>query len=1189
MKMSPSSEIFLFGEFRLDCASGGLFRRGADDVFVPIAIGSRALEILAALVARRGDIVSKEEITATGWPRTVVAEGNLFVQIAALRRILDAPQSGQSCIQTVIGRGYRFIAPVTRCAVGMDQHSRDLSRTEFEPSVALANVASPEPQPSSISSAERRQLTVMICGLVGAIALAAQLDPEDLRDIITAYHRVIAEIVAGFEGIVTQYMGDGVMGYFGYPRAHEDDAERAVRAGLGAIDAVGRLDVGAGKLQARVGIATGLVVVGDPAGVGPAREQSVVGEAPHLATTLQTLAEPDTLVIAASTRRLLGDLFEYRDLGAVGVQGIVAPVQAWQVLRPGTVASRFEALRGSALSPLVGRGEEIDLLLRRWSLAKAGDGQIVLISGEPGLGKSRITTELEQRLRAEPSLRLRYFCSPYHQDSALFPFIDQLGRASGFTRDDPSAARLEKLEALLAQAAPPGGDIAFLADLLSLPGSERHPLPNLSPQRKKERTLEALIRQIEGLARQKPVVMIFEDAQWIDPTSRELLDNTVERIRSLPVLLIVTFRPEFQPPWAGQPQVSVLALSRLDRRDRTALVAQITSGKALPDEVVAQIVDRTDGVPLFIEELTRSVLESGLLCEAPDRWVLDRALPPFVIPATLHDSLLARLDRLASVRRVAQIGAAIGREFSYALLRAVSRIPEKELQGSLSRLVSSELVFQRGTPPDAIYIFKHALVQDAAHDSLLRTSRQRLHAQIAAALYAHFPELMESQPEIFAQHYAEAGLVERSVACWGKAAHRSTARSAMAEAAAQFEKGLDQLELLPDTPERQRQALELRCGLGAALMVVKGFSASETGRAYARARELWEQLGCPTEFLRVPYAQSLYYQRFDRDLAQRLDEDLLRLSSQRNDSTGLIMGYLSSGRNLMWTGRFASSGSRLEKVLALYDPVSHRSLVYEIGIYPQVVSQAYLGIVLFCLGYPDQALARSSAAIAEAGRLAHPPSAAYCLTFDARLHSFDGDNAALDERAGQLIALGTEQSFPEWRGYGMIFRGWARVKNGDVAEGISLMRSGSAALHGTGAEVGGGGAEFITLQARACALAGQIEQALALLDGALESMERVRGRWFAAEPNRHKGELLLRQGRPEAAEHLYRKALSIARDQEAKLWELRAAVSLARLWGDQGRQAEARDLLAPVYAWFTEGFETPDLRETKVLLDELDT
>jgi predicted ATPase len=928
------------------------------------------------------------------------------------------------------------------------------------------------------------------------------------------------------------------------------------------------------------------VVVGDLIGEGSAQEQSVVGETPNLAARLQALAEPDTVVIAAGTRRLVGDFFEYRDLGAVEVKGIAAPVPAWQVLRPSAVTSRFEALRGSALSPLIGRDEEIELLLRRWARAKTGDGQVVLISGEAGLGKSRITAALAGRLHAEPYLRLRYFCSPYHQDSALFPFIDQLDRAAGFARDDIPAAKLEKLKALLARAAPPEDDVVLLADLLSLPASERHPLPNLSPQRKKERTLEALIRQLEGLACRQPVVMVFEDAHWIDPTSRELLELTVERVRSLPVLLIVTFRLEFQPPWTGQPQVTMLTLNRLDRRDRTALVEQIAGGKALPEEVVAQIVDRTDGVPLFVEELTKSVLESGLLHEAADRYVLDGALPPFAIPTSLHDSLMARLDRLASVRLVAQTGAAIGREFPYALLRAVSRLPEDELQAALARLVASELVFQRGTPPDAVYAFKHALVQDAAHGSLLRSSRQQLHAQIAEVLETDSPELMDNQPELFAQHYAEAGLVEKSVACWGKAGRRSVARSAMAEAASQLQKGLDQLALLPVNPEHQRQELEFYSALGAVSQAVRGSAAPEAGRAYARARQLWEQLGSPSEFLRIPYGQSVFHMnRGELDLALRLDEDLLRVSRQRHDSAGLVLGHLSSGRTLFFAGRFASSQSHLEEVLALHDSISHHALVHQAGSHPQLISRAVLANVLFCLGFSDQALAQSSAAITEARRLAHPPSLAVSLAIGARVLSLVGDNAILHEWVNQLVAVTTERGFLHWGAQGTIYRGWAEIKDGDVTEGMSLLRSGSTAYRATGAQ--GNMPYQIALLAGACEIAGQIEEGLTLLDDALQIVERTGERWFAGELNRLQGQFLLRQGHSEAAEELYRKALSIAQEQEAKLWELRAAVSLARLRRDQGRHTEARDLLAPVYRWFTEGFDTADLKEAKALLDEL--
>jgi class 3 adenylate cyclase/predicted ATPase len=1025
--------------------------------------------------------------------------------------------------------------------------------------VAADTPPTPAPAPSAVAEAERRQLTVMFCDLVGSTPLSARLDPEDLRRIIGAYHRCVTEVVEGFGGFVARYMGDGVLVYFGYPQAHEDDAERATRCGLALVDRVQRLNQ-AEELHARVGIATGLVVVG-----GEVVEHDVAGDTPNLAARLQTLAEPNTVVIAAGTHRLLGALFEYRELGAVEVKGVAAPVLAWQVLRASAVASRFEALRGSALTPLVGREEEIDLLSRRWALAKTGAGQVVLISGEPGIGKSRIAAELEGRLYAEPHIRLRYFSSPYHQDSALYPFADQLERASGFLPDDPPAARLEKLETLLARAAPPDEDAAFIAHLLSLPSSDRHKLPNLNPQRIKERTLEALLRQLEGLAREQPVLMVFEDVHWIDPTSHELLDLTIERVRSLPVLLIITFRPEFQPRWTGQPQVTMLTLNRLDRRDRSALVAQVAEGNALPDEVVDQIVDRTDGVPLFVEELTKSVLESGVSLVG--------------IPTTLHDSLMARLDRLAPVRLVAQIGAAIGRQFTYVLLRAVSDLPDDELRGALARLVASELVFERGIPPDAIYTFKHALVQDAAHASLLRSTRQQLHAHIAEALEAHTPELMDTQPELFAQHYAEAGLVEKSVACWGKAGHRSAARSAMAEAAAQYQKGLDQLALLPDIPERQRQELELHSGLGEALKVAKGYAAPETGDAYARARALWEELGSPSEFLGVPFGQSVYHlYRGELDLALRLDEDLLRLTSQRADAAGLILGHLSSGRDLFFVGRFALSRSHLEEALALYDSNSSRWLIEQAG-----ASSAYLGIVLFCAGYPDQAMALSSAALADTRRQAHPPSLAGCLATCIRLSLTAGDNAALGEWLDELVMITTEQGFPHWRAMITICRGWVAVKSGDVAEGISLVRSGSAASRTYSAWR----PHNIALLATVCEIAEQIDEALNLMDEALQIVENTGERWFEAELYRHKGKLLLRQGHTEVAEEFYRKALSISQEQEAKMWELRAAVSLARLRRDQGRRDEVRDLLAPVYGWFTEGFGTPDLKDAKALLDEL--
>ena len=1182
----------------------------------PIRLGGRAFDLLLALLEAPGAVVGKDELLSRIWPGRIVEENRLQSEIWALRKALGADRD---LIQTVAGRGYQFTGEIHELGAGVSARqvaaplavpaspspATNPSENVSEPigrEAALSEVtdhvtqvARQQPPESAEGTrvtkhdaAERRQITAMSCEAIGVAARADGIGLEDLHEAIGAFQHCLSEIVGRHSGFVASRLGNSVLVLFGYPAAHEHDAERAIHAGLELCAAVRTLRPDADvPMRCRVGIATGMVIVGDLVGAGEVRDHGIVGDAPDLAARLQLSAQPDTVTIEPTTWRLIGNLFDCRDLGALDTNSDTEPIRRWQVLGESAVASRFEALRGSKLTPLVGRDEEIDLLLRRWARAKAGDGQIILVSGEAGLGKSRITAEFEERLQAEPHLRLRYFCSPYHQDSALFPIIDQLGRAAGFARDDPPASKLEKLEALLARAAPPDEDVAFLADLMSLPASERHPLPNLSPQRKKEKTLEALIRQLEGLAHEKPVVTVWEDAHWLDPTSRELLDLTVEHVRSLPVLLIVTFRPEFQPPWAGQPQVSMLALNRLDRRDCTTLITQIAGGKTLPDEVVFAIADRTDGVPLFVEELTKSVLERGLLREENDRYVLDRPLQPLAIPATLHASLLARLDRLVSARRVAQIGAAIGRQFSYALLRAVSRLPEDELQTALGQLVASELVFQRGTPPDAVYSFKHALVQDAAHGSLLRKARQQLHAQIADALETHSPEIIESQPELLAQHYAEAGLVEKAVAFWGKAGHRSVARSAMAEAAAQFQKGLDQLALLPDIPERRQKELEFSSALGAVLNVVKGSAAPETGQAYARARELWEQLGSPVEFIEVPCGQSRYHaHRGELDRAQSLAEDLLHLSRRRNDSAGLVMGHYSSGRNLMWVGSFASSRSHLETVLALYDPNSHHSLVRQTGIHPQLAAQAALGIVLFCLGFPDQALAQSNKAIAEARRLPHPPTLAMSLGMDALLLSIIGDDIGLEQRVDGLVAVATDQGFPFYRATGAIFRGWVKAKNADVTEGLSLLRAGSSAYCATGATAWM--PLYIALLAGACEIAGQIEEAAARLDQALQLVERTGERWFAAELDRQRGRLLLRQGHPEAAEELYRKALSIAREQEAKLWELRAAASLARLWRDQGRCAAARDLLAPVYGWFTEGFATPDLKAAKVLLDELD-
>jgi class 3 adenylate cyclase/predicted ATPase len=1158
------------GQFRLDTQHNLLFR-GSE----PLVLGRRAVALLRALVERPGALVSKGALIDAAWPGQAVEESNLTVQIASLRKVFGEVSGGDRWIETMPRRGYRFIAPV----VAED-----------------ANVIAPppidaeqDPAPRASADPERRQITAMSCELIGTPGRADGVGLEDLRDAIDAFQRYVAETVDRHGGFVVDHFGNAALVLFGYPVAREHDAEQAIRAGLALCAAVGAPNHGAGALQCRAGITTGMAIIGDLSLGGASGDREIVGDAPNLATRLRLSAQPGIVAIEAVTRRLIGGLFDCRDLGTIDSAGGPEPVRTWRVLGETVTMSRFEALRGAALMRLVGREEEISLLLRLWSCAIAGEGQVSLVSGEAGLGKSRLTVALEERLTTEPHFRLRYFCSPHHKDSPLFPFVDQLGQAAGFVREDTPTSRLEKLQALLARADLPDEDVAFLLDLLELPLPEGQSLPNLNPARKKQRVLEALSRHLEGLARQQPVVVIFEDAHWIDATSRELLDILVERVRDLKVLLIVTFRPEFQPRWSDQPRVTMLALNRLDRRDRISLVVQV-AGKALPDAVIDQIADRTDGVPLFVEELTKSVLESGLLRAETDRYVIDGALPPLAIPTSLYASLMARLDRQKSARLAAQIGAAIGREFSYGLLRAVWDLSEDELQTALARLVASELVYQRGMPPDAVYSFKHALVRDAAYGSLLRGSRRKLHALIAEALQAQSGELpgglMETQPELLAWHYAEAGLVEKSVGFWARAGQRSAVRSALAEAAAQYQKGLDQLALLPRNPERLRQQLEFYSALGAVLIAVKGFSAAETGDVYAHARDLWEQLGSPSEFLQVPYGQSLYHAvRGELDVAQRLDEDLLRLSRERNDTAGLVMAHWSSGRDLMFVGRFASSRSHLEQALALYDPAAHHSLVEQAGFHFQVVLRSYLAIVLFCEGFPEQALECSGTAIAEARRLPHPPTLVTSLTFGCRLLSLAGDDTTLAARTDEVNAVTFEQGLPFWRAIGTIYQGWVKAKRGDWTEGVSLLHGGSNAYRATGAEVWM--PHHLALLAGAYEMAGQVEQAMTPLDEALQIVERTGERWLAAELNRQQGHFLRRHGSSAGAEKLYRKALAIAAEQGAKIWELRAAASLARLLRDQGRDDEARDVLAPIHGWFTEGFNTADLNEAKALLDEL--
>jgi class 3 adenylate cyclase len=668
-------------------------------------------------------------------------------------------------------------------------------------------------------AAERRQITVMFSDLVGSTALSARMDPEDLREVISAYQKCVAETVQRFDGFVARYMGDGALVYFGYPQAHEDDAERAIRAGLELIKAVTELKSRA-SLQARVGIATGLVVVGDLIGWGEAQERGIVGETPNLAARLQEIAEPHMVVICDSTRRLLGNLFELEDLGPRGLKGLAKPARAWAALRASSVASRFEALHATGLTTLVGRDEECELLLRRWLRAKSGEGQMVLLSGEAGIGKSRLTAALLESLATESHARLRYFCSPQHTDSAFYPIMGQMERAAGLVHDDTPQARLDKLDAVLAQTSTSIEDAALFAEMLSLPNDGRYPRLELTSEQRRQRTLDALILQIKALTRSSPVLMIFEDAHWADPTSLEALGRAVDRIATLRVLLIVTFRPEFDPPWIGRPHVTALAINRLAQREVGAMIDHLVGDTVLPEGIRQDIIERTDGIPLFVEEMTKAVLEASSE-GAAEHAAAAVPLPASAVPASLHASLMARLDRLGAAKEVAQIGAVIGREFSHALVAAVVRQPGAELGSAVDRLIAAGLLFRQGVPPHATYLFKHSLVRDAAYGTLLRQSRRTLHARIAETLESQFADIAERQPELLARHCTEAGLIEKAATLWGKAGQRSLERSALVEATEQLTRALTQTATLPATPALRREQIKLQVAIITPLMHVR--------------------------------------------------------------------------------------------------------------------------------------------------------------------------------------------------------------------------------------------------------------------------------------------------------------------------------------------------------------------------------
>jgi predicted ATPase/class 3 adenylate cyclase len=1013
--------------------------------------------------------------------------------------------------------------------------------------------------------AERRQVTVMFSDLVGSTALSARMDPEDLREVIAAYQKCATETVRRSGGYVAKYMGDGVLVYFGYPLAHEDDAERAVRAGLELVSAVSDLKAHA-TLQTRVGIATGLVVVGDLIGSGAAQEQAIVGETPNLAARLQGIAEPNTVVIAESTRRLLGNLFELADLGAQDLKGIAGPVEAWAALRPSSAESRFDALHTSGLTELVGRDEELDLLLRRWSKAKNGEGQVVLLSGEPGIGKSRLTAALMERLAAEPHTRLRYFCSPQHTDSAFYPIIGQMERAAGFAHDDTAKAKLDKLDAVLAQSFTPSQDAALFADILSLPNDGRYPALQMDPQQRRQKTLEALTAQLEALSRQKPVLMIFEDAHWADPTSLEAFGRVVDRIRTLGVLLIVTYRPEFEPPWIGRPYVAALTLNRLGEREIAAIIDNVTGNRPLPTNIQQDIVERTDGIPLFVEEMTKAVLEAGSEGDAQQTAAAVPS-PALAVPASLHASLMARLDRLGAAKEVAQVGAAIGREFSHALLSALVSRPEPELASALDQLIATGLLFRQGVAPHGTYLFKHALVRDAAYGCLLRSQRQTLHARIGSVLEAMFPDVVEQQPAILAQHWTEAGSIESATAFWTKAGQASIARSAMEEAVVQLNRGLALLPGLADGPQRSRQELKLRTALCNALFYLKGEGAQDTGAELIRALALCEQLDDRSSTLgQLLFMQGHHHiMRAEYTAARRSADELLHLARERQDTPLELSALQMMGRTLNLCGEFTSAVACFERALGG-------------SVYLQTSVFAFLGLDLAILGRLDEAISRRDEALAS-GRSASAYELAIALWAAHLVDRFRGAEELAQEHLAELTAVAKKHGFSIFLNVAGLFRALHLSERGETAEGLASARQAFAGM--------GKGPWAFWAIAYCCEKAGELDEALELSAKGLEMAKATGERWYEAELFRLKGELLVSNTLGREAEVSFQQALAVARQQQARLWELRAAMSLARLWRSQGKPQQARELLAPVYGWFTEGFDTRDLKEAKALLDAL--
>ena len=1045
---------------------------------------------------------------------------------------------------------------------------------------------------AAAGTAERRQLTVMFSDLVGSTALSARLDPEDMREVIRAYQDACSGAVARYDGFVAKFMGDGVLAYFGFPRAHEEDAERAVRAGLDIAAVVAKLDTRAKEsLKVRIGIATGIVVVGDLVGQGPAQEQAVVGDTPNLAARLQGLARPGSVVIAESTRRLLGGAFELKPLGPQTLKGFDTAVSASVVLREAENVSRFEASRSQGMTPFVGREHEVAMLLDRWRDAVEGEGQVALLSGEAGIGKSRVLATLSERIGDEPHVRVRYQCSPHHVNNAFFPIASHIWHAAGFVTGEPPAARLDKLEAMIARSGLDARDNApFLAALLSIPDEGRHPPLEIAPAEQKERTIAALLALFEGLTKDAPVLALLEDAHWIDPTSLDVFSRLIDRLPALRALLIFTFRPEFAPPWVGRAHVVSLQLSRFGRRQALAMVDRITGGKALPTEVLDQIVAKTDGVPLFVEELTKTVLESGLLREENGAYVLRAALTPLAIPSTLQDSLMARLDRLAPVRETAQIGAAIGREFWYQLLEAVSPIKGAALQDALGQLMAADLIHARGAPPDATYVFKHALVQDTAYATLLRSRRQRIHADIARALEERFADQVDAAPAVIARHYAEARLDEQAARYWLKAAELALSRSAYAEADRHVDAGLALIPRLPQGTDRQSLELALHVARATALSPLKAYTAPETVAAFRAAKRLLDA-GVGDDSQRFLVLLGLYMTPY---IAARL-ESALELArefveaAERQDGTYYrLVGYRMVASMQIAMGQNREALENLQRALRLRDPSRQRPIGFRFLTDPGLSALCSMIWVLSSLGHHDQAARVRDLVRTELPDHKLPGTIAlYMQLALAWPELMYGDFEVAERYAAEHVAFCVERKVEQFRLWGGNYQASARAMREPTEENVAALRGAIAANNRSGGYFSD--SIFKSYLAETLLMRGEMADAEAALHDAFAFVERSGERFWLADLYRIDGQIALRRLETdrERAEACFLKAIKIAHGQEARMLELRAATDLARLWRDIGSPNDPRALLEPILAAIEGAETTRDVRNARALLAEI--